>query len=261
MRNLTLNIKLFTIIFINCFNFYVLSAQVDTESLRKVDMKEGINQNLLTNIGLRKGNTEFFALSITYRLDTLSKKFHAYGVGNLSYQDNSKGVFQRSGFIHLRFIDFWTEHFSKEYYVQKQFDYFQRLKDRNLIGGSIRFSFNIFDSTQKIFHIYSGTGIMYENELLNISDNYSTNLIRSSSYLNISWIPSSNFNLSTVIYYQWDIFNSDDYRILNISSMNIKINKFLTFVFQFNYRFDNQPPISTLKKYDLDFRNGIKFEF
>lgn len=224
-------------------------------------MEIGLSQNLQTTVGLRKGNTEFFALSVAYRLDTLSDKFHAYGVGSINYQDNSGGVFQRSGFIHLRYIGFWSDYFSREYYVQKQFDYFQRLKDRNLIGGGLRFSIDIKDSTKRVFHFYAGTGLMYENELLNISKNYSTNLIRSSSYINLSWIPNSNFNISTVTYYQWDIFNSKDYRILNISSMNFKINKFLTFVFQFNYRFDNQPPMIDIEKYDLEFRNGIKFEF
>jgi len=239
----------------------IVYSQVDTESLRKIDSEVGLNQNLLTNIGLKKGNTEYFALSLSYRADYVTDSNHIYGVGNLSYQDNKNGVFQRAGFIHLRYLEKWDEYFSKEAYLQKQFDYFQRLKDRNLIGGGIRFSFDIKDSVKRLFHIYLGSGIMYENELLNIKDKYSTNLIRSSSYFNISWIPNNKFNLSSVLYYQWDIFNYKDYRFLNISSINIKFNKMLSVVLSFNYRYDNQPPIRELKKFDYEFKNGVKLEF
>ena len=184
------------------FSMQILVSQVDTESLRKIDMKVGLNQNLLTNIGLKEGNTEYFALSLSYRADYVTDKNHIYGVGNLSYQDNRNGVFQRAGFIHLRYLDKWDKYFSNEAYVQKQFDYFQRLKDRNLIGGGVRFSFDIKDSTKRIFHIFLGSGLMYENELLNIKKKFSTNLIRSSSYFNVSWIPNNNFNFSSVLYYQ-----------------------------------------------------------
>lgn len=247
------------ILFISTQN---IKSQIDTESLRKVDMKVGHTQNLLTNIGLRKGNTEFFSLGINYRNDYLTDKYHAYGVASLAYQDNQFGVFQRSGFIHIRYLQKWAGNFWKEAYTQKQFDYFQRLKDRNIIGGGVRYSIDINDSSDKrIFHLYTGTGIMYENELLNIKENYSTNLIRSSSYLNLSWIPNNDFNISSVIYYQWDLFNSEDYRILSISSMNFRFNKSLSFVFQFNYRYDSDPPIPEIKKYDYELRNGIKFEF
>lgn len=262
--NYTFNfLVLITIIFLVTFELF---SQVDTESLRKVDMKVGMNQNLQTTIGLRKGNTDFFALSVAYRLDTLSDKFHAYGVGSFDYQDNTNGVFQRSGFIHLRFLKFWTKHFSHEYFAQKQFDYFQRLKDRNTFGAGIRFTFDIYknshhDSTGRIFNIYAGVGLMYENELLNIPVNYSTNIIRSASYMNVSWIPSDNFNVTTVFYFQQNIFNSDDYRILNISSLNFKINEMFNFVFQLKYRFDEEPPLPSLKKYDYELRNGINIEF
>lgn len=243
------------------FSIQILVSQVDTESLRKIDMKVGLNQNLLINIGLKEGNTEYFALSVGYRADYVTDSTHIYGVGNLSYQDNQNGVFQRAGFIHLRYLEKINQYFSKEAYVQKQFDYFQRLKDRNLIGGGARFSFDIKDSTKRLFYIFLGSGLMYENELLNIKKNYSTNIIRSSSYFNISWIPNNNFNISSVLYYQWDIFNSTDFRILNISSLNFKFNDYLSFVFSFNYRFDNHPPIKELKKYDYEFRNGVKLEF
>ncbi len=239
----------------------IVKSQVDTESLRKIDMDVGHFQNLQTNIGLRKGNTEFFSLGINYRSDYVTDKYHAYGVASLAYQDNQNGVFQRMGFIHLRYLQKWGGNFWKEFYAQKQFDFFQRLKDRNLLGGGVRFNFDQKDSVKRIFNLYMGTGIMYENELLNINQNYSTNLIRSSSYLNLSWIPNNQFNLSSVIYYQWDLFNSKDYRILSISSFNFKINNLLSFIFQMNYRFDSDPPIPEIKKYDYELRNGLKFEF
>ncbi len=264
MRNISFKFIILFFFSIIFFRANDAISQVDTESLRKIDMKVGLSQNLQTTIGLRKGNTEFFALSVAYRLDTLSDKYHAYGVGNLNYQDNSKGVFQRSGFLHLRFLKFWTKYFSQEVYAQKQFDYFRRLKDRNIVGGGLRFSFDIkgkSDSSKRILNIYAGTGLMYENELLNIPKNYSTNLIRSASYLNITWIPSEKYNVTSVTYFQQNIFNKDDYRILNISSMNFNVSELLTFVFQFNYRYDSQPPLPELKTYDFEIRNGINFTF
>lgn len=249
---------LILIVFVSNNNIF---SQVDTESMRKIDMNLGTFHNLQTNFGLRKGNTEFISVALNYRVDFVKEEEHYYGIGNISYQDNQGRVFQRSGFIHFRYLRKWGEYFHKEAYIQKQFDSFQRLKDRNLLGGGVRFSFDVKDSTKRIFYIFMGTGIMYENELLNISKNYSTNLIRSSSYLNLSWIPSENFNISTVTYYQVDIFNNDDYRILNISSLNFKFNKFLTFVVQFNYRYDSDPPQSDIKEFDYEIRNGLKFEF
>ena len=238
-------------------------SQVNTENLRRESLKPGWQTSIKLNYGLVDGNSEYSKLKTGARID-LNRK-HNYFFGVVDYQrgfQNNK-VFINKGFIHFRNVHGMYRNLQWELFVQKEFNEFISLKDRNLVGCGITtnpHSLRQKQESNRAFNFYFGIGLMWENELIDTTPKYETKIIRSTNYVTLKWKIDQRIDLGMVTYYQVDVKKSGDFRILSESSLTFYLTKSLSFQSSVNFRFDNEPP-TYIKKYDIEMNNGVIFSF
>ncbi|MFP4545102.1 MAG: DUF481 domain-containing protein [Candidatus Kapaibacterium sp.] len=238
-----------------------LKAQVNTESLRKDEAGEGFYQIINFKFGLNDGNSEYLELGAGLRSDYYSGKFYSFLTGNLSYKQGEENTLVSKGFLHLRGIYRFHDILYSEAFFQEEFNEFILLINRELAGAGLRINaISVADTGNPMLDVFTGTGIMYESEHLNLNPNTVTDIIRSTNYLSVDWKSGELLSLQSVTYYQFAFEDLNNYRILNESSFNISLSENFIFNVKFEYRFDNQPP-SGLEKYDLSLYNGITVKF
>ena len=101
---------------------------------------------------------------------------------------------------------------------------------------------------------------MNEKEIYELDVEGDKNLIRSTNYLSNSTKINDNVTLSNIIYFQLDIGDANDYRILYDSSINVETIKNLSLNFAINYRYDNDPHENSSQSY-TQLSSGIEYEF
>lgn len=248
-----------------CFFLPNLSifAQVNTEDMRKYDLSDGLYNSLQVDFGLVSGNSDFLKLKSSIRADFVSGKYYTFGVIQYQRGIQDDNLFINKAFGHLRGIQRLTRIFFGELFVQKEFNDFILLKDRNLIGGGLRTAVLFPYSTNECSHsiyCYIGNGLMWENEEIDTRPVSETKIFRSTNYISLRWQLDDRVDLAIVTYYQFHLSNLHDYRILFQSGLGFNITKSLAFKTSLNLRYDNEPP-SNIKKYDLEINNGLRFDF
>jgi|YNPMSStandDraft_1061717.scaffolds.fasta_scaffold00594_3 hypothetical protein len=243
----------------------VAYAQVNTEVFRMEFDKDGIYHRFNFDLGITKGNTEYTIIRPGYRIDWINGKYHTFGVLSYAYAEDATRKRENRGFVHLRSIYELFEFLSVEAFLQKEFNEFILLNDRNLFGLTGRLEIIKeklqIDSIDKLeIYAYLGIGAMIENEELNTKPTKETTVGRVSSYFSFGVNIPSNMLIKSITFYQPKFSNDKDYRLLNESSLNVKINKNVTFRTSLRLRYDSQPP-QNIKPRDLNLLNGIQIEF
>jgi putative salt-induced outer membrane protein YdiY len=237
-------------------------AQVNTEAIRNSSIKNGFRSKIDLLFGLNAGNSEYISGEANLRMDYIGVNYRTFIAGQIAYKEGNEEVISNKGFLHGRFIYELSELFEPELFLQKEYNEFVLIADRNLAGGGIRWS--IFDNdfvadSSREFDLFLGVGAMYEMEEINQNPTAVTEILRSTNYLTLLWKPSENFLLNSVTYFQVDVNRLADHRVLNDTNLNFKITESVKFVFSLSYRYDSEPP-GSIKPYDLELKNGITFE-
>lgn len=249
----------FLVIVFSCFSLY---SQVNTEAIRSSKINEGFHSRIDLLFGLNSGNSEYVSGEAKLRLDYIESEYRSFIAGEIAYKEGNKSVISDKGFLHGRFIYNMTELLEPEFFIQKEYNEFVSLTDRNLAGVGMRFTISntdfVADSVAE-FDLFLGVGAMYEMEEIKVSPVITTEILRSTNYLTLKWKPTENFLLNSVTYFQVDVNRLNDHRILNDTKLQFKITNAVSFVFNMNYRFDKEPPPG-IKEYDLELKNGISVE-
>lgn len=250
------------ILFALISNFSVF-AQVNTESLRKTSVKTGWFNFAQASVGLNSGNSEFYSVGLLARTDYLFYPFNAFAVCSYEFKRSSEKNIVNKAFAHVRLMRYFSNSFAGELFLQKEFNEFLKVNDRNLAGMNVRL--NLVDYTSEIdtmtnLLLYAGVGFMLENENIGSQNSYISNIIRSTNYLNFKWSINSSVNFQSVTYIQISAERLNDFRFTNESALEFFITENVKFFASMKYRFDNEPPLN-VKEYDLELNNGIKIEF
>lgn len=238
-------------------------SQVNTEALRKSTDKKGFANMGLATIGLNSGNSEFYSVSLLARSDYLDSPFNAFAVASYDYKRGGGKSIVHKAFAHIRAMYYFSDAFSGETFVQKEFNEFLKVNDRNLFGLSGRFkAMDITPETDSMSNavMYLGLGLMFENENIGTENPYIKNLVRSTNYVNFRWTLKNVAIVQSVAYLQVNTKRISDFRLTNETSVEFVITKYLKFLTSMKYRYDNDPPVN-VKGYDLELSNGIKVEF
>jgi hypothetical protein len=111
---------------------------------------------------------------------------------------------------------------------------------------------------------YLGFGAFHEQEILTdklgTSDPRETNLWRANTYLVLKGQVNEQVRLYSTTYYQPDISDTADYRILEQASMLVKMAQNLDLKLSLDIAFDSKPP-QTVQKRDLSYSAGLEFSF
>ena len=245
------------------FAFISLStSQINTESIRKNNSSEGIFNTINIDFDYDNAdNNEIFNINFGYRLDFIQSGFNTFM--KLNYEngynktDGATNTIEDKGFCHIRYTkDIKSKILFLETFAQYEFNDFLNIKDRYLLGIGTRIKFD----TKKNNSIFLGIGLMNEKEIYELELEDNKNLIRSTNYLSNSTKINDNVTLSNIIYFQLDIGDANDYRILYDSSINVGTIKNLSLNFAINYRYDNDPHGDSSQSY-TQLSSGIEYEF
>ncbi|HMQ80162.1 MAG TPA: DUF481 domain-containing protein [Ignavibacteria bacterium] len=163
--------------------------------------------------------------------------------------------FVNSGFAHVRYNRKITKEFLRwEFFTQYQYNKALEVGQRVLAGSGPRFK--LYDSDK--FRAYIASLYMFEYQesvdKLIIERNH-----RTSSYLSFTF-DFDRVEFINTIYFQPNMQDLKDYRVLSQSDLLFKIFENLKFKTGFNYRFDTRP-FPGVPKTTYYLVNGLSFEF
>jgi len=248
----------------------LLSAQVNTEALRKEDLSPGLHTTLGADLGYIAGNSSLLQLKSNLRFDYRNGGNHFFLV--TQYQQGSTDtLFINKGFAHLRGVKVLKPHLQIEGFLQREFNDFINLEDRQLAGGGLRIRWRQPEGPAETpipLQLNTGIGLMWEREQIDTTGQASgdpehgavASLVRSTNYFVVSWQLDDRLTLFSTTYYQVDLRRSSDYRVLWEGRLGFTITKRLALTINLNLRYDSEPP-GEIKSYDLEITNGLSYRF
>jgi len=241
------------ILFSTLLCFSLIWCQINTESMRGEYDVPGLSQNMDLSFAYISGtSSKIIVLNASYRLDYTAKS-NWYGFFVTKYDrafEKSQDDFSNKGFGQLRAVKHVFPRIQIEGFLQKEFNYFIDLKNRELIGGGLRFN----PSGQ----FFIATGAMYEKEVYQSIEEQ--NFIKSTSYINYSVQLMDKVTLKNVLYYQFKLDAMDNYRILWDGSLRFQGSDWLSFHISCNYRYDISGINSGGSSY-IEITNGLGLQF
>lgn len=245
------------------------SGQVNTEEMRKPGVGDGFSGRAGFEFGLVSGNSDYFTVEPSLRVDFDADPVRLFFDARYKRGVQGGELFVHKGFVHLRGMRKISPVLTLESFLQKEFDDFLRLKDRNLAGGGLRIKLLDSDHENELMRkdetpapatdLYAGTGLMWENELLEESPS-AANLARSTSYISFSTRVPDKTSFSAVVYCQFDISAPSDNRLLLDAAFDFAFTSRLSFRASCRGRYDNRPP-TDVKNHDLEITNGLSVSF
>lgn len=250
------NFKYFFLVILNISFFY---TQVNTESIRSNLLENGTFNKI--NVDFDYDNidsNEFLNIKLGYRFDIISPNYTAFI--QLKYEngyknaDGIRDVINNKGFCHIRYTKEIIKNYFFETFTQYEFNDFLKIEDRYLLGLGTRIKFDFIKNNP----IYLGLGIM--NEIEKYDSDEDKNLIRSTNYISNNTKINDKITLSNIIYFQLDLADANDFRVLYDASINLETIKNLYLNFGINYRYDNDPHEDFSQSY-TQLLSGISYNF
>ena len=241
------------------------TAQVNTEALRREERSPGWHSDLAANLGIIAGNSNLVQLRSNLRFDYLTEGSHTFFV--TQYQRGTQGdsLFLNKGFAHLRGIKTLSPRYQVEVFLQREFNDFIDLEDRQLAGGGLRIRWRLSpgpSGKSPPVQINTGFGAMWEREQIEAPGDPVhgplASLVRSTNYLVLQWQVDDRLTLFSTTYYQVDVRRFADYRVLWEGALNLTLTRRLTLRIDLNLRYDSEPP-GGVKSYDLEITNGLSY--
>lgn len=235
-------------------------AIVNLEELHLGKPKEGLSANTSLGISGAAGNSEYFDVEWTGRLQLAQQSYTRYALLQYAYGESFQRENQNSAFLHLRNIQHLTAARSWETFVQAEQDKFARLQFRGLLGGGMRWEFNV---SEKADQIYFGTGGFYSYESIereaSASDSGEEQLFRGNFYLVYKRNISDNALIHSTTYYQPSLSEFSDYRLLEVAGLSVKINELLSLSLNIELTHDSAPP-ELVEKTDINYKSGLIYQ-
>ncbi len=257
-------------------------AQVSIERLQQRPLEPGLGGLVEASLSLTTGNAELFDVGSTGAIvyQTLQREDGAttdvgsfadastpvpwlesrvLALASVRYAEASGDRSIWNGFAHLRAVTMWHPRIGSETYAQLQFNEFQRLQTRVLVGAGAR---------SELLHLreallWAGSGLMWEYERLDIVDPEEgrpfRDDVRWSSYTAARFQLGSQFVLQPVVYVQPRVDRFEDLRVLLELAADARIFEALSAGVRFSLLHDTAPPEGVVAT-DLRLVNNLRLE-
>ena len=233
---------------------------VDVQSRFSIEPKPGLHGALQGSADWRTGNTEYLSVrgtgSVSWRFDRhlmLALVLAEHGVSNGQ-------VTLAHLFEHLRYRFHWTALLRPEAFGQHEIDYFRRLQLRALLGAGLRLV--AFEGKDRLLAF--GAALMLEREVLRndgLPDaGQATSDVRVSSYALLRVGLMENVNLVETVYVQPRVDRPSDLKLLEETTLQLKVNALLAVNVAFNLDWDTAPP-ATVKPLDTQVVSSLVLSF
>jgi len=203
-----------------------------------------------------KGNSNNSFLSLGLKGQYNKDNYLFYLLSSYAYKTSNNLKNKNEGLVHLRYIqNINNSTYDYEIFIQSEFNEFQKIKKRNLLGANIRKSFSLgFDS------LYLGLGTFYSyTEPKNISN--ATPIYKQSNMNSyISFVKKVNPYLSFnyLGFYQANIADFSDFKAFQILQLSTHISKNISLSLDFKHTYSSKPYIGIKK---ADFYSTINLRY
>lgn len=216
------------------------------------DPNQGLTVQLEGGITLSQGNTEHLNLRAGGTIQLLTGKHRLRFMASEVYHKASGEMVAEDFRVHLRHNYALSELFSSLIFIQDQYNPFQRLESRALLGGGVRADL-IEDSTTSLA---VGGSVMLESIRLTGSSERTRNT-RGSFFTSLIWKPLSGSVIDLSGFYQPLLPDFDHPLIMAALNMEAALISELSLYTGVQISYDSQPPDS-VETTDLTVTSGLK---
>lgn len=235
--------------------FQPLLAQIlNIEEERIKTDSTGWSGKLKFSLAYQKTDVDFFRSDAYAHTQFKTNKDLFLLLADHSLSKGNGKEFINTSTQHFRYNRKLMQFLTAEAFVQGQFNKILDVRYRILAGAGPRWTIVKTD----IFRLYAGNLYMFEWEILTTGAETQTH--RLSNYLSFSLNLSNTTRLVHTTYYQPALADPGDFRILSQSSLRLKINKHLSFSFDYKFYHDSHPPVGIIGS-THSFLNGIEIVF
>ena len=234
----------------------LLHAQVvNTEERRLADRDTGWVGSLSLSGGYQENIQTIYTANADMRLQYMPRLTDRWLLlGNYSLWRADGVNFINNGYLHLRRTWRSNKRISPEGFLQFQRNMVFRSDARMLSGAGLRYRLIGHRDTSRFF---LSLGSVYMLEYEDETDEGPVHRDqRLSSYISFSWAPRSGFQLIHTTYYQPNLADIADYRILSDTQLRFPINRYLYYRMSLSILFDSRPPAEIPDRW-LSLQNGI----
>ncbi len=247
--------------------FFLLSSSlsanaiVNIESMRSVDEAPGFHTQASLNINGKNGNSQKSNLETGLLFRWNHEASRQLLVMTYEYGETSDIKDTQNSFAHARHIQDINKLLAWEVFLQMESDEFKRLSLRALVGAGIRINLAVAaDSYQS----WLGLGVFRSKEELDeqvgVVDDLTEYATRANIYHGFKFPINDRSRIFNTLYYQPQIGDAQDYRLLEQLGLLFDITDTLSFKVSLDIKRDNEPPIS-VKKTDTSYNTGIEYRF
>jgi hypothetical protein len=230
------------------------SQVINIENKRFLNDTNGFVGRIDFGLNLTQNTKQIFAFNNTIRMQYQKNRSRFLVLNDLNFVRADGNDFINSGFQHLRYSYKCNKRLAAESFLQFQYNPILRLKMRFLAGVGPRFK--VIKSEK--FRLYTAALYMYEyEEIIKAPINRDH---RISSYITFSWMVAKHLEWTSTTFYQPNIQQFSDYRIAHDGSLEVTINRHLTFLFSTNLLYDTKQP-EGIPELTYALRNGISVKF
>ncbi len=235
------------------------NAIVNTSSIHTSTPEKGLHGEVKLSINTKSGNTESERFTTAAKFTYQQKGSTDYLILKGDYGTTTGVKTSQSVLVHLRRILPWTQKIDLELFTQAENSPFNRLTYRALGGGGARYHF--IEKTENVA-VIAGAGAFYLQEEIDSTstDSGVANLWRGNGYLVLEYQLNDFTTLSSTTYYQPNLENSADYRMLEDASILLTLSKSLAVEMSYQMSFDSQPPIG-VKDQDQQIITTLNYRF
>lgn len=242
---------------------FPLQAIVNVESLRiDPDKKQqGFDALFSLDINGNNGNTQNARSSLGAQLKWYNPRSTDLVIVDYAYGESADLKDTDKSFFHYRHVWAVNPVLSWEAFGQLQTNEFTRLKLRSLVGGGARL--NIL-SDSDVHTAYLGLGLLRSREkldaLLGTIDEQQQYATRANIYQVYQYRISPQSRLINMVYYQPDVSEFSDYRLLEQLALKVDINDRLSLKVSVDLAHDSRPPQS-IESTDTSYNTGLEYRF
>jgi len=229
---------------------------VNTEKARMQSDTTGWMGNAGAAVSLIKNTQQVFTAEVHAHVQYKSKKSLYLMLGSYSFLKGGNNKLVDNTFLHFRYNYKLNKVLRWEVFTQLQNNLVTKIKSRYLLGTGPRFK--ILDT--KVIRLYAASLFMYEYEKVNDSANTVHRDVRNSSYISFSITPNNMVEIVSTSFYQPQVNNLKDYRILNQASVKVKAAKKLSVSLNWNYLYDSYPAPG-IPTVNYAFSTGLEYDF
>lgn len=221
-----------------------------------IGTKTGLSAEMAVGANHSAGNSDSASVALGFKGQYDDEKWLLYLLSSYTYGESNNLKDSNEGLFHLRYIHTIEDtDYDYEFFIQSEFNEFQKIKDRNLLGANIRKSFSLgFDS------LYLGLGAFYSytepEKILSFDPIYKqTNM---NSYLSFVKKIDTHFSVTYLGFYQPNIEDFSDFKTFQVLQLSTSITDNTTLSLDLNHRYSSNPYLGIEKS---DFRSMINLRY